>query len=170
MKYPMMLLVAILAAGCSNIPAGVGPSSPTEPSPVVVTPAPASSRTRPPSPPEVSPQRIGRLNPAVTQDTLATTVCISGWTTTVRPPLSYTNALKIKQLPAGSDPSKYEEDHLMPLGLGGAPRDPSNLWPVLWPRAKMDDIWETKLHRQLCAGEITLSLAQTEISAVKRKP
>lgn len=169
MKYPMMLLVAILAGGCSVL-AGAGPSSPTEPFPVVVTPAPATPRSRPPTPPEVSPQRIGRVNLLVTQATIRQTICISGWTATVRPAKSYTNALKIKQLPAGADPSRYEEDHLMPLGLGGAPRDPANLWPILWPRAKMDDVWENKLHRQVCAGEITLSVAQTMISVIKRRP
>jgi hypothetical protein len=30
----------------------------------------------------------------VTQATLAKTVCVSGWTKTIRPPASYTNALK----------------------------------------------------------------------------
>jgi len=33
------------------------------------------------------------LNPAVTQDTVATTICRSGWTKTVRPPASYTDCL-----------------------------------------------------------------------------
>lgn len=156
---PIVALAVI--AGCAQERAGTGPS-PTEPFPVVVTPVPAS--------PEVSPRRIGRLNPAVTQDTIATTVCVPGWAAKIRPPKSYTNALKRKQLPAGADPALYEEDHLMPLSLGGAPRDPKNLWPILWPRARLDDAWETRLHRELCAGKVSLSVAQTEISAVKRKP
>lgn len=169
MKYSLLVLAAVLVGGCSNEQAGVGPS-PTEPSSVVVTPAPASLSTRPPVPPKVSPRRIGRLNPLVTQATIGTTICVPGWTAKIRPPASYTNALKRAQLPPGTDLSLYEEDHLMPLALGGAPRDPKNLWPIPWSRARLDDVWETRLHRELCAGKVSLSLAQTEISAVKRKP
>lgn len=168
MKYPMLILVTLaLVAGCSNEQAGTGPS-PTEPSSVVVTPVPASLTT--PRPREVSPRRIGRLNPAVTQATIYQTVCVPGWTAKIRPPASYTNALKRAQLPPGADLAAYEEDHLMPLALGGAPRDPKNLWPVIWKRARLDDAWETRLHRELCAGEVSLRLAQTKISVVKRKP
>ena len=36
----------------------------------------------------------GVLNPAVTQPTIRATICKRGWTRTVRPPVSYTNALK----------------------------------------------------------------------------
>lgn len=56
----------------------------------------------------------------------------------------------------------------MPLELGGAPRDPKNLWPVLWDRARADDYWETRLHTELCAGEITLAQARAKITVVKR--
>jgi len=38
----------------------------------------------------------GVLNPDVTQGNIRSTVCKSGWTTTIRPPVSYTNALKAK--------------------------------------------------------------------------
>ena len=41
----------------------------------------------------------GALNPDVTQATIRSTICVRGWTTTVRPPSSYTSALKIEQLP-----------------------------------------------------------------------
>ena len=167
MKYPMLILVAALVGGCSHEQAGTGPSLPTEPSSVVVAP-----HTRPPAypPPEVSPQRIGRLNPDVTQATIAKTVCVPGWTAKIRPPTGFTSKLKRMQLPAGADPAAYEEDHLIPLGLGGAPWDPKNLRPIPWKRARLDDVWETRLHRKLCAGEVTLVEAQREISAVKRKP
>jgi hypothetical protein len=36
------------------------------------------------------------LNPAVTQETIATTICVPGWTKTVRPSARYTAAIKIK--------------------------------------------------------------------------
>src|ERR1700712_2183060 len=75
----------------------------------------------------------GALNHNVTQGAIAETICVSGWTATVRPPTSYTNKLKAQQIAeyAYSDTSlsDYEEDHLIPLELGGAPRDAQNLWP-----------------------------------------
>jgi hypothetical protein len=112
-------------------------------------------------------QFVGALNPAVTQATIETTVCRSGWTATVRPPATYTNILKRRQLPKGADPKAYEEDHLIPLSLGGAPKDPANLRPVPLDRAKKDDVVETRLHKQLCAGTITLAAARLAISQVK---
>src|SRR5581483_9064980 len=42
----------------------------------------------------------GALNPAVTQATIGATICRRGWTATVRPPGSYTNALKVQQMTA----------------------------------------------------------------------
>ena len=40
----------------------------------------------------------GVLNPDVTQANIDTTVCVHGWTKTIRPPTSYTNDLKRKQM------------------------------------------------------------------------
>lgn len=38
----------------------------------------------------------GAINPAVTQDNIKNTICVPGFTRTVRPPVSYTTPLKIK--------------------------------------------------------------------------
>jgi hypothetical protein len=78
----------------------------------------------------------GAINHRVTQENIAQTVCISGWTSTVRPSTSYTNRLKAKQMRELHLPEKardYEEDHLVPLCVGGHPTDHRNLWPQ--PRA-----------------------------------
>lgn len=120
-----------------------------------------------PQPLVSQPRYVGTLNPAVTQQAIATTVCRTGWTATIRPSVAWTNALKRKQLPAGANPSAYEEDHRMPLELGGAPKDPANLTPILWKRARADDVWETRLHREVCSGTITLAQARAKISDVK---
>ncbi len=80
----------------------------------------------------------GVLNPAVTQATIRATICTRGWTRTVRPPVSYTNALKVRQLRQyglRGPPSAFQEDHLISLELGGNPTDPRNLWPEPYPRA-----------------------------------
>lgn len=120
------------------------------------TPAPVAAPRRAPVP--------GATNPAVTQATIGTTICVAGWTATVRPPSTYTSRLKRAQLArlgyADKDPRHYEEDHLVPLALGGAPRDPRNLWPEPWPSARVKDSDERDLHRKVCAGTLTLARAQ----------
>ncbi len=118
----------------------------------------------------------GSLNPSVTQADIGATVCKSGWTVTVRPPTSYTNALKKTQISqyGYSDTSlaQYEEDHLISLELGGNPTDPRNLWPEPYTislpdgrsvGAHVKDAFETKLKNEVCKGTITLAEAQAEI-------
>ncbi|MGF1427036.1 hypothetical protein [Kitasatospora sp. LaBMicrA B282] len=57
----------------------------------------------------------GALNPDVTQDTIDSTICVSGWTSTIRPSTSYTNRLKAQGIAdygyADTNMSDYEEDH-----------------------------------------------------------
>jgi hypothetical protein len=82
----------------------------------------------------------------------------------------YTNALKVKQMPIyelGGSPAGYEEDHLIPLELGGAPRNPKNLWPEPRAQAKRSDPVETKLKRQVCKRQITLARARAAIRSFK---
>lgn len=109
----------------------------------------------------------GVMNPAVTQENIATTVCRSGWTKTVRPAASFTNALKSRQLAALHLPGRardYEEDHYLPLELGGCPDCEGNLWPEPWPDARLKDVVETHLHREVCAGRLPLLEAQKMIT------
>ncbi|MFG2794845.1 nuclear transport factor 2 family protein [Streptomyces sp. NPDC048419] len=114
---------------------------------------------------------LGALNPAVTQSTIHSTICVPGWTATIRPPVNVTEQLKRQQLAASSaadkDPSHYEEDHIIPLELGGAPSDPANLRPVPLPQAQTDDRLENSLHRAVCDGSMTLTSAQTQITQEK---
>lgn len=114
-----------------------------------------------------TPALIGSLNPDVTQATLSKTICKAGWAKTVRPPASYTSKLKRQQLPAGARMADWSEDHLMPIELGGAPRDPANLRPIPVVRAKADDKEENRLHRSVCNGSMTLAAAQVKMSEIK---
>jgi hypothetical protein len=112
----------------------------------------------------------GVLNPAVTQATVGSTICRSGWTRTVRPPVSYTNDLKrkgLRQYRLRGPPSAYQEDHLISLELGGDPTDPRNLWPEPYPRASEVDRIENELNRLVCTGRISLAEAQRRESALK---
>jgi len=118
----------------------------------------------------VLPRVPGVLNPDVTQATIGSTICVHGWTATVRPPVDYTNELKAKQMReyglAGS-PSGYQEDHLISLELGGDPTDPRNLWPEPYPRAAQVDTIENELNAQVCSGKLTLAEAQRKESELK---
>lgn len=81
------------------------------------------------------PEAPGAINPAVGQSNIEKTICVPGWTKTIRPPASYTTKLKIQQLrEAGvhGGASYYEEDHKVPLEVGGHPTDPRNLSPQPW--------------------------------------
>lgn len=134
----------------------------------------------------------GVINPDVTQANIQSTICVSGWTKTIRPMSSYTTMLKKYQLgitavfsypsyldlprdiqmPGGylSEDKKtadYEEDHLVSLELGGHSTDPKNLWPESYtttPNARDKDMTENYLHKEVCAGRMTLAEAQKEIS------
>jgi hypothetical protein len=112
----------------------------------------------------------GVLNPDVTEETIASTICRHGWTRTIRPPTDYTNALKRKQLQEyrlSGSPSEYQEDHLISLELGGHPTDPRNLWPEPYPRAAEVDRIENELNAGVCGGSLTLAEAQEQESALK---
>jgi len=112
----------------------------------------------------------GVLNPDVTQATIGATVCVAGWTRTIRPSTEYTNALKRRQMRAYRETgaaSAYQEDHLISLELGGHPTDPRNLWPEPYPRAAQVDVIENDLNHQVCDGSLTLAEAQIRESALK---
>lgn len=106
---------------------------------------------------------VGAVNPAVTQDNIYTTICVAGWTRTVRPPVGYTNRLKRRQMAdrgLPGDPHDYEEDHLIPLAVGGHPSDPANLWPQPWPAARAKDTDERRVHALVCSGRWSLQRGQ----------
>ncbi len=112
----------------------------------------------------------GAIDPAVTQDNIGSTICVSGYTKTVRPPVSVTEPIKVERMQAygfTDFPSNYELDHLIPLELGGAPADIRNLWPEPYytnPNSYDKDKFENYLHDQVCSGSMDLKIAQNEIA------
>jgi len=112
----------------------------------------------------------GVLNPDVTQANIRSTICKRGWTATIRPPVSYTNALKRKQMRQYGETgpmSDYQEDHLISLEMGGNPTDPRNLWPEPYPRAAQMDQIENELNSEICDGQLTLAQAQEREDTIK---
>jgi hypothetical protein len=108
----------------------------------------------------------GAINPNVTQENIQLTICVSGYTKTIRPSVSYTDKLKAQQMNEyGYNDSirLHEEDHLVSLELGGSPDDPKNLWPEPGASPNPKDKVENFLHAAVCADRITLHAAQLRI-------
>ncbi len=109
----------------------------------------------------------GSVDPEVTQATISITICVRGWTATIRPPSSETTALKHDvAYPAYSIPpgTVSELDHQVPLELGGS-NDITNLWPETGAVPNAKDPVENDLRADVCSGELTLTQAQDAIAA-----
>jgi len=167
-------------------------SSPSLVAVAAATPSPSSSArpsltfSAPPSPtssaswifglprPDLTP---GATNSAVNQADVQSTICVAGWTATVRPPESYTTALKVRQIAqygyTDTATKDYEEDHLVSLELGGNPTDVRNLWPEPYTAtlpdgteigARVKDRLENELNDLVCSGAEPLTAAQQAIA------
>jgi hypothetical protein len=156
---------------------------------IVRTKLSPSSSSTPPNPAETTQERVGpadiypnplrtpgATNPDIEQANIQETICNPRWSTkSIRPPSTYTSHLKVEQIREfgydDTNPRDYEEDHLIPLELGGDPTDPKNIWPepldtsIPDGGAMFKDKVENHLHAQVCAGNLTLEEAQKEISA-----
>ena len=129
-------------------------------------------------PPDIYPDSArtpGAINPDIAQENIRETICNPRWSTkSIRPEARYTNRLKMEQIGQyGYSDSRlrdYEEDHFIPLELGGNPTDPKNLWPEPFETSLPDggahakDKVENYLHAEVCSGSLTLDQAQREIS------
>ncbi len=105
----------------------------------------------------------GSTNPAVTQATVDTTICVRGYSASVRPAEAVTEEEKSASLASYGDPDTpgaYEYDHLVSLELGGAVNDPANLWPEPGASPNPKDRLEDALHDLVCAHQVSLTAAQ----------
>lgn len=107
------------------------------------------------------------LNPDVTQASILQTVCVAGYTASVRPSMSFTNGVKQKLLRERGLPlsaaADYELDHVVPLALGGHPRALANLQLQAWEGergAKAKDVIERLYQTRVCAGQMGLEEAR----------
>ena len=116
----------------------------------------------------------GAINPDVTEATIDTTICVRGWTRTIRPAAGYTEELKRRQIREYGYGDRrlrsYEEDHLIPLDLGGSPDDPRNLWPEPrqpadgWDADRKDEL-EAVMVRLVCERRVPLREAQRAMAS-----
>jgi len=118
----------------------------------------------------------GALNPKVTQATIATTICRSGYTAQIRPPESVTEPEKIanaRSYAYKGSLSVAEYDHFVPLELGGDPNDRRNLWvepPSPGRRSgsgvnNPKDQVESQARSLVCAHKVGLAAMQAAIAA-----
>lgn len=116
----------------------------------------------------------GAMSAVVTQADIHGTICVRGYTRTVRPPEEYTERLKRRQIREYGYRDHwlrdYEEDHLIPLELGGSPASPRNLWPEPrrvtggWGSYRKDRL-ENRLNHLVCRGRLPLATARRAIAA-----
>ena len=107
------------------------------------------------------------LNLDVTQETISETICVIGWTHTVRPYVATMKQIKAEMLAAIGESishrNRYELDHRIPLALGGDPIDRQNLALQPIDEARQKDAIETCLSSLVCQGKIALADAQARI-------
>lgn len=106
------------------------------------------------------------LTPGVVRPLSTQTVCATKWGLDRR---HVTLTMKHHVFAAYGIPwaqhARYETDHLISRELGGAD-DERNLWPQLYTgpwNAHVKDRLENRLHREVCAGRLTLTAAQQAI-------
>jgi hypothetical protein len=114
------------------------------------------------------------LNPAVTQSDIDQTICVRGYSQSIRPPVRYTVRLKRAQIREYGYRDRwlhdYEEDHLIALSLGGSPTSPENLWPQPhdvvggWGSYAKDRL-EARLHWLVCHRGLALATAQRDLAS-----
>lgn len=179
MKLFAAILVVLAVAGCGVAIDGTPPpyTDPGTPltSGTAVGSVPTSCRYRGTGlfslpDPHCSP---GAINSKVTQSTIGSTICKSGWTSTVRPPESVTGPEKLLDMHAyglTGPPRQYELDHIVSLELGGATNSYKNYYPepdyphregfYLNPKDKLENL----LNHMVCDGRMKLRTAQHTIA------
>jgi hypothetical protein len=191
---PLVLVAMFLAVSCSSGEEGgsstttqqsTAPKAQTTTTKQAALPATTTTQTSASAPPIYPNATLhpGVANPDVTQDNIDSTICKSGFTKTIRPPASYTDKLEQQQIRdegLPGSPQDYEEDHLISLELGGAPKDEKNLWPQPYENrgakfaksgtgSETKDKVENETKRQVCSGKMSLSDAQKGIASDWRK-
>jgi hypothetical protein len=184
---PIAVAVAVLAAHAVSSPGSSGKRFVAP----IITPASGGTVDTASVPAGVLPDAHltpGATDPAVAQETIERTICVRGYSKSVRPSIAVTDPIKrevLSRYAALGDPWRadqerghYELDHLISLELGGAPADPANLWPEPYERpnrmhgavagttvgSESKDRLENSLHDAVCSGRMPLAAAQHAIA------
>lgn len=148
-------------AGATPTPAARAPTATVALAGPTVSAARAPGGTGPPGTypdPALTP---GDVLPGVT----AREVCQAGYSASVRNVSADEKAAVYRRYGLADAPGQHEVDHFVSLELGGS-NALTNLWPEAYeprPGAHEKDRVEDYLHRQVCAGAMTLAQAQEAI-------
>jgi hypothetical protein len=115
----------------------------------------------------------GAVNPTVTQADIQTTICRSGYTSSIRPPVGITDREKALSAAAYGYTGSFrtaELDHIVSLELGGASNDARNLFiepnrTGATSTTNPKDSVENALHAAVCSGRTSLSAAQDAVAS-----
>jgi hypothetical protein len=105
----------------------------------------------------------GATSRAVTPANVASTICVSGWSSRHRPPYAWSHAVKVRLYATEGRSGglrAWQLDHLISIELGGAARSLRNVWLQPVGPATRDDRLENRWHRQVCTGTVGLRAAQ----------
>jgi hypothetical protein len=163
MTRPRLLILALAAVAltsCQDLPAGTAPTRPVP----LASATPTQSVDRPDE----------NITPGTVITTQAADVCTPGWATAHRDKLTVTQerqVLDAYRLPtawATQTGHVSEWDHLISLQLGGG-NGTRNIWPQLdHTQDQRKDRLETRLHVQVCHGQLSLQEAQNRIKTFWR--
>jgi len=110
----------------------------------------------------------GAYDSSVTQANIQSTICVSGYTATVRNvPASEKTAVYKEYGITHHAPYSFEVDHIVSLELGGS-NSIANLYPEAYANpngARVKDRLENAMHAAVCAGTLALKTAQGEVAS-----
>lgn len=109
------------------------------------------------------------LTPGLARGLTQATVCATRWgldhrhvTPAMRRAVARRYGVPLSSIKASGKGPCCELDHLIPRELAGADAV-DNLWLQKWADARKKDRLENWLHREVCAGRLSLEAAQLEI-------
>lgn len=103
-------------------------------------------------------------NPAVNQANIHSTICVKGWSKTVRPTWAYSSKVKRAMCKAQGMARCRPGlvlDHVVAIETGGSPTDVKNLQLQTAAAAHVKDVQENKARRDACSGRATLVEVQS---------
>jgi hypothetical protein len=105
-----------------------------------------------------------RLTPGIALPVTASTVCVVGYASGARNVSDAEKAAVYARYGIVWVPFRHEVDHLISLELGGS-NAIGNLWPEPYAGrwgARTKDVLENRLHDLVCAGRLSLAVAQRQ--------
>lgn len=104
------------------------------------------------------------VNPDVTPENIESTICVKGWSKSVRPPQIYTDRVKHHLMREAGLPMEsigdYILDHRINIAIGGSPTALANLTLQLRDESFEKDRAENRAHSLVCAHRLDLRDAQ----------